>query len=304
MLKMNPVALKELRGRMRGARAFVVMTVFLLLVSGFAVLIYLLAASTSLYGVSTQSGRIGQSLFLGVVGLELFLITGIVPAFTSGSITGERERQTYDLLRTTLITPRALVLGKLGSALAYVLLLLLAAIPLQGVAFLFGGIGEGELILAFVILMVTAIALGSFGVYFSARSRRTQVANIATYGVAMMIMIGFPLMLLIISLVIGAFDASLFGGNQPPAVEALLTYIIGGLICTNPMATAAVTWQLLVSNHHVGYFTQVINGNNGSITISLVSPWIVYSIFYLLLSALLIRLAIGRVKRIESAARQ
>ncbi|MBC7870121.1 MAG: hypothetical protein H7Y09_04730, partial [Chitinophagaceae bacterium] len=37
----NPVMLKELRERMRGARAFVVITVYLALMSGFAVLLYL-----------------------------------------------------------------------------------------------------------------------------------------------------------------------------------------------------------------------------------------------------------------------
>ena len=35
----NPVVLKELRGRMRGPRAFVVLTVYLTLMSGFATLL-------------------------------------------------------------------------------------------------------------------------------------------------------------------------------------------------------------------------------------------------------------------------
>ena len=36
----NPVVLKELRGRMRGARAFVVLTVYLVLLGAFSSLVY------------------------------------------------------------------------------------------------------------------------------------------------------------------------------------------------------------------------------------------------------------------------
>ena len=37
----NPVALKELRSRMRGGRAFVVLTIYLVLVSALVILIYI-----------------------------------------------------------------------------------------------------------------------------------------------------------------------------------------------------------------------------------------------------------------------
>ena len=70
------------------------------------------------------------TLAAGVVGIELLLIIFIAPSFTSGAITGERERQTYDLLRTTLLATPSFITGKLESSLGYILLLLLAAIPL------------------------------------------------------------------------------------------------------------------------------------------------------------------------------
>src|SRR3954463_4400854 len=148
----NPVVLKELRGRMRGMRAFVVMTIYLALMSGFTTLLYVLYSSSLNYYGFTSGGTIGRVLFVGIVGVELFLVTFIAPTFTAGAISGERERQTYDLLRTTLLPARSLVVGKLISALSYVLLLLLAAIPLQSIAFLFGGVTESEVVLSFVIL--------------------------------------------------------------------------------------------------------------------------------------------------------
>src|SRR5690606_31149931 len=100
------------------------------------------------------------------IGIEMMLVAFIAPAFTAGAISGEREHQTYELLRTTLLAPSKLVLGKLLAALFYVLLLLLAAVPLQSIAFFFGGVAETEVILAFVILFVTALLFCTMGLYF------------------------------------------------------------------------------------------------------------------------------------------
>ncbi len=119
--RVNPVMLKELRGRMRGMRAFAVMTVYLGLMSGFTLVLYLIYGAAARSSGSAAAGEIGRVLFLGVVGIELLLIIFIAPAFTSGAITGERERQTYDLLQTTLLTTPSFVIGKLESALGYIL---------------------------------------------------------------------------------------------------------------------------------------------------------------------------------------
>ncbi len=91
----NPVVLKELRGRMRGARAFTVLSVYLTLLGAFSSLIYV-AVSESSMNVSGQVvvGEIGRTLFGGVVAIEMLLVAFIAPAFTAGAISGEREHQT------------------------------------------------------------------------------------------------------------------------------------------------------------------------------------------------------------------
>ncbi|HRE26176.1 MAG TPA: hypothetical protein PK954_06060 [Anaerolineales bacterium] len=161
MLSINPVVLKELRGRMRGARAFVVLTVYLVLLAGFVIfLYYLYSASTATAFSASQRGLVGKFVFGGVVGIELLLVCFIAPAFTVGAVSGERERQTYDLLRTTLLPARSLVLGKLGSALVYILLLLFTALPLQSLAFLLGGVAIEELVLATLLLVRVSLQLG------------------------------------------------------------------------------------------------------------------------------------------------
>ena len=295
----NPIVLKELRGRMRGMRAFVVMSVYLLLLSGFATLLYVVSSASLSYGgyYGGQIGQIGRILFVGIVGIELFLVTFIVPSFTAGAISGERERQTYDLLRTTLLPARSLVYGKLISALSYVLLLLLAAIPLQSIAFLFGGVTELEVILAFVILLVTSIALGAVGIYFSSVMQRTLSASVMSYAFTLFITLGLPLIALVLLSLLSPLG--LVNSSTPFPVVAVLTYLFGFLIVTNPLATAFVTQSLLINGQGIGYFTQNIYANNQNYSLPMVSPWIPFTVLYLLLALVLIMLSIRRVKRID-----
>ncbi|NDJ60126.1 MAG: hypothetical protein GYB67_03325 [Chloroflexi bacterium] len=295
--RFNPVMLKELRGRMRGVRAFAVMSVYLTLMSTFAMLLYLIYNSIGRGTGSAAAGELGRVLFVGVVGIELLLIVFIAPAFTAGAITGERERQTYDLLRTTLLTSPSFVTGKLESALGYILLLLLAGIPLQSIAFLFGGVSEVEVLLSFVILMITAITLGTIGIYFSAVMAKTLRASVRSYSVILGVMFIVPVVLsVIISLVRDILFVQL-NVLLSPALEALLDYTEALLTALNPVTTALRTQELLVNQQIVGFWRATLS-SDGS-TIPMVSPWITFAIIYLTVSALLIVLAIRRTRAVE-----
>lgn len=290
----NPMILKELRGRMRGARAFVVLTIYLLLMSGFVTLVYLLYTESLTTRSPSQGGEIGRTLFYSIIGVELFLVTFIAPAFSAGAISGERERQTYDLLRTTLLPARSLVGGKLFATLSYILLLLIAAIPLQSVAFLFGGVAELEVALSFVILLSTTVLLGTVGIFFSALTQRTLSASVMSYAVALFSVIAVPIgLLIIIQIFTGVF---FYGSNLSGAVELTLYIVVGLLIATNPPATVIGTLYLLRTQQAAGLFTVTLQ--NGS-TVQLVSPWIPFVIFTAVLSTILMIIATRRVNRIS-----
>jgi ABC-type transport system involved in multi-copper enzyme maturation permease subunit len=291
------VVLKELRGRMRGPRAFVVLTVYLILMSGFATLLYYLYTSSLSYAGYALGGTIGRWLFVSIVGIELFLVSFIAPTFTAGAISGEREHQTYDLLRTTLLPARSLVIGKLFSALAYVLLLLFAAIPLQSIAFMFGGVTEAEIVLSFIILFVTAIALGAIGIYCSATIPRTLTASVITYGIAIFITLGLPLIMLLV----GGLANSLL--NDPSKIntgtQAFLIYLGTGLSMTNPLLAGGTTEFMLTNNWGAGIYQWTLVGPNGTLTIPIVAPWILFVVFYLIVAAIFSLAAIRRLRRID-----
>jgi ABC-type transport system involved in multi-copper enzyme maturation permease subunit len=175
------VGVKELRGRMRGKRAFVVLTLNLVLIAGFAWMIESFAenAYTSGFGGSiSASAEIGRQMFSALMFLLTLIVLVIAPASTAGAISLEREKQTLDLLTTTPISSLAIVLGKLFSALSWVFLLLLASIPVTALVFAFGGVGPESIVRGYLVLLVTALAFGSLGLFVSAMVKRTQAATV------------------------------------------------------------------------------------------------------------------------------
>ena len=115
---MAAVGVKELRGRMRGKRAFVILTINLLLVAGFAWMIESIAERNLAGGFGgsgfSASSEIGRQLFLAIMFLLTLITLILAPASTAGAISLEREKQTLDLLATTPISSLAIMLGKLS----------------------------------------------------------------------------------------------------------------------------------------------------------------------------------------------
>jgi ABC-type transport system involved in multi-copper enzyme maturation permease subunit len=181
--------IRELRGRMRGKRAFIFMTVYLGILVG-------------LFWASLQAGRefwtigalesisFGRGVFGAVMYIEALVIIALAPAYTAGLISQEREKQTFDLLSVTPISSLAIILGKLLSGLSYLGLVVGASIPIASMAFLFGGIDVIDLVRGYTILVVTGIGVGSIGVWCSAAMKRTQPATVSAFVITALLVLG------------------------------------------------------------------------------------------------------------------
>jgi ABC-type transport system involved in multi-copper enzyme maturation permease subunit len=190
------VGAKELRGRMRGPRAFIALTLYLALLAGFTVMVYLiqrqLASSQATFGGSNPylSAQVGQTIFATLLLLQTLLVLFLAPAATSGAISLEREKQTLDLLAATPVSTLAIVVGKLASALAFVVVLVLASIPLTAVVFVFGGVAPEDVLRGYLVLLATAVGFGAVGLFFSSVTRRTQSATVVTYLAVLVLTVG------------------------------------------------------------------------------------------------------------------
>lgn len=295
-LRSNPVVLKEFRSRMRGRRAFIILSVYVLLLSLLVSGVYLLMRQSMGIAGGLEERRImGKTIFGLVVGMEMVMVSFVAPALTAGAISGERERQTYDLLRTTLLPARSLVFGKFFSALGFILLLLLAGLPVQSLAFLLGGVALEELLVGTLLLMVTAVMFCAAGVFFSSFLARTLVSTVLAYGLTSVLLFGMPLLLFVGILILEAASSNLLNPLTPGA-EAALISIGWALVCTNPLAAGIATEAILLEEQSLISFSPTIS--NG-VTITLISPWIPFVIIYLIGSVLLLLSAARFVRRLE-----
>ena len=180
---------RELRGRMRGKRAFIFITVYLSILVG-------------LFWAALQGGRefwtigaldsvsFGRGVYVAVMYIETLVIVALAPAYTAGLISQEREKQTFDLLAVTPISSLAIVVGKLLSGLSYLALIVGASIPIASVAFLFGGVDVVDLVRGYALLIVTGIGIGSVGVWCSAAMKRSQPATVSAFVITALLVLG------------------------------------------------------------------------------------------------------------------
>src|SRR5713226_3311139 len=179
----NPVLLKEIRTRMRGARAYWVLLVYVLLLTlvvGFTYMNWYTQTSTG--GISHQAASTtGRMLFQILFSLQAGLVALITPAITAGAVTIEREQQTYQMLATSGLKPTHIITGKLLAAVAFVALLLTSSLPLVSLSFLLGGVSPGEVFGTYVSLALSAFVFGSIAILCSAALRATAAATVATY---------------------------------------------------------------------------------------------------------------------------
>jgi len=122
-------------------------------------------------------------LYIFMVSIEFALLIFIIPAMASGLISGERERQTLDILLTSMLTPRQIITGKLLSVIGSISLILFSGLPVLALAFIYGGVNAPDMLLTALYLVFSASFLGTIGIFCSAAVKKTTFATVLTYGI-------------------------------------------------------------------------------------------------------------------------
>ena len=185
---MNPIFASGARRRMRSMRTVIIVTLY-----GAIMLFVALLQSFSILGqpaITIRSMRAGVESYIYLVALQFLLILLVAPGMTAGSIAGERERQTLDLVLVTNTGAMRIALGKLMESFVFLALLIASSLPMLCVVLLFGGITLlmiGE-IMAFMI--ISAFAALSVGLLASCMFKRTVTATVASYMIIFAIGVG------------------------------------------------------------------------------------------------------------------
>lgn len=228
-----PVIFKEFAVRMRGSRAALLIGLYVGLAIIAARLLYGVVVGQVDRGAPLVSAQIGQVIFIGLsLGLQALTVF-LAPAAAVNAVSSEYERGTVDLLLTTPVAPIQLIAGKLAAALAFMLVLIVAALPVYGVVALFGGVEPADLLRVGATLLLTAVTGCLFGLFCSAVTRQTYSATLLCYA-------------LLISLVGGSlFAANVWSlansmGAAPPwiVVANPLSAMAAALIPVQPPAVS------------------------------------------------------------------
>ena len=307
--KINPIISREMRSRMRGRRAFIVLTVHALLLSLLAGIIYIslyfdyvtrsYSSFNSSYSAipSAEFGPVfGKALFIGTVMLLFAIFSFVAPAFGAGAIAGERERQTYDTLLLTSLRAGQIVWGKIGAIFVLMVLFIVLSFPIQSIAFIFGGVAIAELFIATLGLLVTVLAFSAIGLYISSLVRTTTIAVSISYGIIIPIVYGIPFLILFLT---EGLPRAFFDFSNSVA-EYLYTYGVVFLMSINPFFAAALTGDAAADGQGFFFYTtRHVGPLNSSGRLWMVSPWLIYVFFYMGLTFLSIRLAVRRVRKIS-----
>jgi ABC-type transport system involved in multi-copper enzyme maturation permease subunit len=144
-----------------------------------------------------RMAEFANAIFVAVSLVQYISVYLFVPLYICGTVASEREEKTLDLLFTTHLTNRQIILGKLGSRLAALLVIIFGGLPVLSLISLFGGVDPVSLFRVFALTLLAAFWAGAHAIYFSTITKSPIGALIRTYwwmavwlgGVVLLVMI-------------------------------------------------------------------------------------------------------------------
>lgn len=179
----NPIVTKSLRGRMRGAAPFLLMMGYTILMSACLLIAYAIYGGIFFQISNPGSGapvNLGASLFTAITWCQTILIAIVAPVMTSGAISREHEKRTFEMIALTPLHPKEIIVGKTMSTMLFILTLLGASLPISSICIMLGGVSLAEILVTYVVLAAWAMLLASIGVFFSSIISSTAASTIVT----------------------------------------------------------------------------------------------------------------------------
>ena len=186
---LNPIVKKDVKVQSRSMKiCFGVLAYELILALVFFFAMFIIQENNTYYSDNIYSELVG---LYPVLAITQFVILGvIVPVRTASSISGERERQTFDIMMTTGMTPFSVVAGKVMTAIVQSMLFIAASLPIMALSFVVGGMSWSYLFWFFAIALLISVFSASIGILCSSLCKKSVSAVIMSYGFYLIFFIG------------------------------------------------------------------------------------------------------------------
>ncbi|MCM1046342.1 MAG: ABC transporter permease [Candidatus Gastranaerophilales bacterium] len=112
---------------------------------------------------------------------QFVILAMVVPVRAASSISGERERQTFDIMMTTSMTPFSIIMGKVMTAILQSMFYVAASMPIMALSFVIGGMSWSYLLWFFGIALLLSFLSASIGILCSAICKKSISAVILSY---------------------------------------------------------------------------------------------------------------------------
>jgi len=178
-MKINPVYGKEVKLRVRSFRFAITILFFNLFLAIIALLGFEVYFGININASIDYAGA--TRIYFIIICLEAAMVAFLVPVFTAGSIAGEREKQTLEILLTTVLRPGQIVFGKLMSSISMVILLVLSSLPVISIVFTIGGVNMLSLLQFVFVIIIMSLYIGSIGVCASALFKKAVPATVLSF---------------------------------------------------------------------------------------------------------------------------
>jgi ABC-type transport system involved in multi-copper enzyme maturation permease subunit len=128
-----------------------------------------------------EASQVAQEYFEVLMVAQFATVVLLTPAYVGGTIAEEKDRKTLEFMLATDLLNREIVLGKLGSRLGNLGLVVLTGLPLLSFLQFLGGIEPILVVAGFLVTAFTILGLAGITILFSTTCRKSREAIMLGY---------------------------------------------------------------------------------------------------------------------------
>ncbi|MCX4269103.1 MAG: ABC transporter permease subunit [Lachnospiraceae bacterium] len=264
MFHTNPVYQLEIKTSARTVKLCALVLIFngLLALISFLILNDMIEQS-QYSGTMEYEGLVNMYSIMSYIEFGMFML--VIPSSTSGSISGEKERKTLDILLTGKMSTYSIVIGKLMASLNMVMLLAISSLPVLSIVFLFGGITIMDLLVMLITLMISGVFVGSIGILFSVVCKKTTTATVLSYSSILALIAGTYVLNYLVYHLTGA-------GERADGVRRwIYSFLINPAVTYSTVISAQVANQDILEQLYLEFAPGMIHGR-------VIRNWIPFSL--------------------------
>jgi ABC-type transport system involved in multi-copper enzyme maturation permease subunit len=124
---------------------------------------------------------LGSAFFFSFIAVGYIGVILLTPPLVAGAIAEERDHRSLEVLLSTPIGERAIVLGKMWSRIGLMALIIITGLPILSLLQFWGGIEPGLATVGMVLVLFNLFSLASLSILFSVHAVRPRRAILLTY---------------------------------------------------------------------------------------------------------------------------